>query len=233
MRGYPACSHTPTTPIPGAPEHGVPSTLSDDADVQQRAADNTEEQFSLAIKKDDIAGALFQSQEGSNKLLKALLEDEGFAGGVLRMVTVETYRAARRKHANSAARVAWSRRGRHAVLTSRRHTPTGLCGRILDAAIDGRWQMVASPQLMAELDTVFARDKFRRWMRKTTQPGSSPTQCCGQAPPRRTERPAASTRTARRTRAALRVESRAGVMSVCPKSSSLNSSGSPYSVASA
>ncbi|GAB3351497.1 type I restriction endonuclease subunit R [Modestobacter lapidis] len=83
--------------------YGVPSTLSDDADVQQRAADNTEEQFSLTIKKDDIAGALFQSQEGSNKLLKALLEDEGFADAVLRMVTSETYRAARRKHADSAA----------------------------------------------------------------------------------------------------------------------------------
>ncbi|WRL62200.1 hypothetical protein U6N30_19410 [Blastococcus brunescens] len=55
---------------------GVPSHLSDDEDVQQRAADNTEEQFSLTIKKDDIAGALFQNQESSNKLLKALLENE-------------------------------------------------------------------------------------------------------------------------------------------------------------
>lgn len=83
--------------------YGVPSTLSDDQDVQQRAADNTEEQFSLTIKKDDVAGALFQSQESSNKLLKALLEDDGFADAVLRMVTAETYRAARRKHAGNAA----------------------------------------------------------------------------------------------------------------------------------
>jgi type I restriction enzyme R subunit len=82
---------------------GVPSHLSDDEDVQQRAADNTEEQFSLTIKKDDIAGALFQNQESSNKLLKALLENEIFADAVQRIISTETWKAARRKHAGNAA----------------------------------------------------------------------------------------------------------------------------------
>ena len=77
--------------------------LSDDEDVQQRAADNTEEQFSLTVKKDDIAGALFQNQESSNKLLKALLENEGFADAVQKIISTETWKAARRKHAESAA----------------------------------------------------------------------------------------------------------------------------------
>ncbi|MGY1636029.1 UvrB domain 3-containing protein [Geodermatophilus sp. SYSU D00742] len=82
---------------------GVPSTLSDDEDVQQRAADNTEEQFSMTIKKDDIAGALFANQESSNKLLKALLENEGFADAVQKIISTETWKAARRKHAEAAA----------------------------------------------------------------------------------------------------------------------------------
>jgi putative PIN family toxin of toxin-antitoxin system len=43
-------------------------------------------------------------------------------------------------------------------------TPRGLCGRLLDAAIDGRWQLVASPQLLAELEAVPFREKFRRWL---------------------------------------------------------------------
>jgi type I restriction enzyme R subunit len=81
---------------------GVPSHLSDDEDVQQRAADNTEEQFSLTIKKDDIAGALFQNQESSNKLLKALLENETFADAVQSVISAETWRAARRKYAAKA-----------------------------------------------------------------------------------------------------------------------------------
>jgi type I restriction enzyme R subunit len=81
---------------------GVPSHLSDDEDVQQRAADNTEEQFSLTIKKDDIAGALFQNQESSNKLLKALLENETFADAVQKIISTETWKAARRKHQEAA-----------------------------------------------------------------------------------------------------------------------------------
>ena len=43
-------------------------------------------------------------------------------------------------------------------------TPRGRCGRLLDAAIEGRWQLVVSPQLMAELAAVLRRDKFRRWL---------------------------------------------------------------------
>ncbi|MDP5184523.1 type I restriction endonuclease [Blastococcus sp. BMG 814] len=82
---------------------GVPSHLSDDEDVQQRAADNTEEQFSLTIRKDDIAGALFQNQESSNKLLKALLENETFADAVQKIISTETWKAARRKHDEKAA----------------------------------------------------------------------------------------------------------------------------------
>ena len=43
-------------------------------------------------------------------------------------------------------------------------TSGGVCGRLLDAAIDGRWKLVVSPQLVAELDLVLARSKFRRWL---------------------------------------------------------------------
>ncbi len=82
---------------------GVPSILSDDEDVQQRAADNTEEQFSLTVKKDDIAGALFANQESSDKLLKALLEKEGFADAVQEIISTETWKAARRRHEERGA----------------------------------------------------------------------------------------------------------------------------------
>lgn len=50
------------------------------------------------------------------------------------------------------------------VLVAAAITPRGLCGRLLEAALDGRWQLVASPQLLAELSTVLAREKFRRWL---------------------------------------------------------------------
>jgi putative PIN family toxin of toxin-antitoxin system len=50
------------------------------------------------------------------------------------------------------------------VLVAAAITPRGLCGRLLDAALDGRWHLVVSPQLLAELNTVLARDKFRRWL---------------------------------------------------------------------
>lgn len=79
---------------------GVPSHLSDDENVQQRAADKTDKQFPLAIKKDDIAGALFQNQESSNKLLKALLEKETFTDAVQKIISTETWNLARRKHAS-------------------------------------------------------------------------------------------------------------------------------------
>ncbi|HZI97489.1 MAG TPA: putative toxin-antitoxin system toxin component, PIN family [Actinomycetales bacterium] len=50
------------------------------------------------------------------------------------------------------------------VLVAAAITPRGTCGRLLEAAIEGRWQLVASPQLLAELGTVLSRDKFRRWL---------------------------------------------------------------------
>lgn len=43
-------------------------------------------------------------------------------------------------------------------------TPGGVCGQLLQAAIGGRWQPVVSPLLLAELDEVLARPKFRRWL---------------------------------------------------------------------
>jgi putative PIN family toxin of toxin-antitoxin system len=52
------------------------------------------------------------------------------------------------------------------VLIAAAIAPRGLCGRLLDAAIKGRLQLVVSPQLLAELETVLARDKFRRWLSK-------------------------------------------------------------------
>ena len=50
------------------------------------------------------------------------------------------------------------------VLVAAAITPRGLCGRLLEAAIDGRWQLVTSPMLLAELEEVLSRDKFRRWL---------------------------------------------------------------------
>lgn len=50
------------------------------------------------------------------------------------------------------------------VLVAAAITPRGLCGRLLDAALDNRWQLVASPHLLTELSTVLAREKFRRWL---------------------------------------------------------------------
>jgi len=42
--------------------------------------------------------------------------------------------------------------------------PRGTCGQLLAAALDGRWRPVASLQLLAEVDDVLARPKFRRWL---------------------------------------------------------------------
>jgi putative PIN family toxin of toxin-antitoxin system len=47
------------------------------------------------------------------------------------------------------------------VLVSAARTPNGLCGRLLEAAIDGRWRPVVSMLLFAELEEVLARPKFR------------------------------------------------------------------------
>jgi putative PIN family toxin of toxin-antitoxin system len=47
------------------------------------------------------------------------------------------------------------------VLVSAVRTPNGLCGRLLDAAIEGRWRPVVSMMLFEELEDVLARPKFR------------------------------------------------------------------------
>jgi putative PIN family toxin of toxin-antitoxin system len=43
-------------------------------------------------------------------------------------------------------------------------TPRGVCGRLLQAFLDGRWQPVLSPALIDELRDVLERPKFRRWI---------------------------------------------------------------------
>jgi hypothetical protein len=47
------------------------------------------------------------------------------------------------------------------VLVSAVRTPHGLCGRLLEAAIDGRWQPVVSMMLFEGLGDVLARPKLR------------------------------------------------------------------------
>lgn len=48
------------------------------------------------------------------------------------------------------------------VLVSGLIARRGVCGRLLDAAFDGRWQLVVSPLLVAELEDVLGREKFNR-----------------------------------------------------------------------
>lgn len=43
-------------------------------------------------------------------------------------------------------------------------TPGGVCGRLLQAVLDGRWQPILSPALIDELRDVLSRPKFRRWI---------------------------------------------------------------------
>lgn len=50
------------------------------------------------------------------------------------------------------------------VLVAAAITPRGICGSLVEAAIDRRWQLVTSPQLISELTAVLDRDKFRRWL---------------------------------------------------------------------
>ncbi len=47
------------------------------------------------------------------------------------------------------------------VLVSAARTPSGLCGRLLEAAIEGHWRPVVSVMLFQELEDVLARPKFR------------------------------------------------------------------------
>ena len=61
--------------------------------------------FDEQITRLDEANLLYlvANQESSNKLLKALLENEGFADAVQKIISTETWKAARRKHAETAA----------------------------------------------------------------------------------------------------------------------------------
>ena len=47
------------------------------------------------------------------------------------------------------------------VLVSAARTPNGLCGALLQAALDGRWQPVISMMLFEELEDVLARPAFK------------------------------------------------------------------------
>jgi putative PIN family toxin of toxin-antitoxin system len=50
------------------------------------------------------------------------------------------------------------------VLISARLSPRGAPGRLLAAWLDGRFELVVSPALLAELAGVLERPKFRRWL---------------------------------------------------------------------
>lgn len=50
------------------------------------------------------------------------------------------------------------------VLISARLSPNGTPGRLLTAWMDGQFDLVVSPKLLAELAGVLARPKFRRWL---------------------------------------------------------------------
>ena len=50
------------------------------------------------------------------------------------------------------------------VLISARLSPHGAPGRLLAAWLDGRFELIVSPMLLAELAGVLVRPKFRRWL---------------------------------------------------------------------
>lgn len=50
------------------------------------------------------------------------------------------------------------------VLVAAAITPRGLCGRLVTAAIDGRWTLVVSLLLVAEREALLGRGKFHRWL---------------------------------------------------------------------
>lgn len=43
-------------------------------------------------------------------------------------------------------------------------TPAGVCGRVLRAALDSEYTIVVSPELLAELEDVLLREKFRPYL---------------------------------------------------------------------
>jgi type I restriction enzyme R subunit len=76
----------------------LPAHIAADTTVQRVAADNTEEQFSLTVKEDDVAGAIFDRQEASDRLLKLFTEDPRFAAEAMRHIRTTTYVQARALH---------------------------------------------------------------------------------------------------------------------------------------
>lgn len=81
----------------------LPAHLAESETAQRIAKDNTEEQFGLTVKEDDVAGAIFDRQEASDRLLKLFTEDSRFASEVMKYIRSATYEAALSK-AGTAAR---------------------------------------------------------------------------------------------------------------------------------
>jgi putative PIN family toxin of toxin-antitoxin system len=50
------------------------------------------------------------------------------------------------------------------VLIAASIAPRGVCGQLLDASRQEKIQIIISPQLLAELELVLGREKFRRWL---------------------------------------------------------------------
>jgi len=73
----------------------LPAHLAADEGIRRAARDNTEEQFTESIRKDDVAGAIFDRQERSDQLLKVFTEDAQFAAEAMKHIRAETYRTAR------------------------------------------------------------------------------------------------------------------------------------------
>lgn len=75
----------------------IPNQMAESEALQRMAADNTEEQFGLTIKADDVAGAIFDHQDATDRLLKTVTEDPSIAAESLKHVRAATYKAAREK----------------------------------------------------------------------------------------------------------------------------------------
>lgn len=77
--------------------HELPQHLADDPEVQRRAVDNAEEQFGLTVRRDDVAGAIFERRDAGEALLKMFTEDERFAEQVMARIRRNTWAAARQR----------------------------------------------------------------------------------------------------------------------------------------
>ena len=77
--------------------HELPQHLADDPEVQRRAVDDTEERFGLTVRRDDVAGAIFDRQDAGETLLKMFTEDERFAEQVMLRIRRATWATARQR----------------------------------------------------------------------------------------------------------------------------------------